>query len=229
MSRPRLLDLFCKAGGCAKGYQRAGFYVVGVDKDPQPRYCGDEFVQSDAIEYVREHGHEFDAIHASPPCQKFSRVSGRSRKAKKRVYPDLVDATRQALKATGRPYVIENVEGAPLAGITLCGRTFGLAVYRHRLFESSEFLMQPPHAKHNVVIGAGRMLNDRKKGSLNNGSAKGAWGGQQIVTVAGGQFKKSDGERAMGIDWMTKYGLAQAIPPAYTEFIGRQLLNYLQR
>jgi DNA (cytosine-5)-methyltransferase 1 len=125
-------------------------------------------------------------------------------------------------------WVIENVERAPLKGIVLCGLSFGLPVYRHRLFESSFYLMAPSHSAHEVVIGHGRMLNDRKKGSLNSGSAKGAWGNQEIVTVAGGQFRKKDGERALGIDWMTKAELAEAIPPAYSEFIGRQAIGYIK-
>jgi DNA (cytosine-5)-methyltransferase 1 len=105
---------------------------------------------------------------------------------------------------------------------------FGLPVYRHRLFESSAMILAPAHAGHEVVIGSGRMVNDRRKGSLNNGSRAGAWGASPIVTVAGGQFLKAQGERALGIDWMSKDELAQAIPPAYCEFIGRQLIAAIQ-
>jgi len=226
--KPRLLDLFCGAGGATKGYQRAGFYVVGVDNRPQPRYCGDEFVLADALEYVARHGHEFDAIHASPPCQGYSALRCLPW-LRDREYPMLIEACREALKVTGRPYVIENVERAPLLnGLTLCGRMFNLPVYRHRQFECSEILLSPGHAQHDVVIGAGRMLNDRRKGSLNNGSAKGAWGKQIIVTVAGGQCRKDEAERALSIDWMQKSELMQAIPPAYTEYIGRQLMAAIQ-
>ena len=227
--RPALLDLFSGAGGSAAGYRRAGFCVLGVDHRSQPRYVphgGCRFVQADALDYLRVHGQEFDAIHASPPCQAYSALRclpwlrGRS-------YPKLIEPLRPILCATGRPWTIENVERAPLDGITLCGTMFGLPVYRHRVFESSLLLLQPAHVKHSIVIGHGRMVNDRRKGSLNNGSARGAWGHQTIVTVAGGQFRKADGERALGINWMMKRELCEAIPPAFTEAIGRQLLAAL--
>ena len=222
--RPRLLDLFCCAGGAAKGYQRAGFHVTGVDCNPQPRYCGDEFHQADALQFLSEHGHEFDAVHASPPCQGYSRLrhlpwlKGKS-------YPMLIGDVLLLLTTLGKPWVIENTPGAPIRGSVLCGLMFGLPVYRHRVFACSELILLPAHQRHREIIGKGRMLNDRKKGSLNNSSAKGAWGNGGIVTVAGGQFRKRDGERALGIDWMRKPELAQAIPPAYTEFIGRQLIE----
>ena len=222
----KLLDLFCGAGGAAMGYHRAGFdKIVGVDNRPMSRYPF-TFVLSDALEYVRAHGHEFDAIHASPPCQAYSALLCLPW-LRGRVYARLIEPVRLLLCEVGVPWIIENVERAPLDGITLCGTMFGLPVYRHRVFESSEMLLQPSHEKHRVIIGRGRMLNDRRKGTLNNGSARGAWGNQTIVTVAGGQFKKADGERALGIDWMTKDELAEAIPPAFAEFIGRQFLQHL--
>jgi DNA (cytosine-5)-methyltransferase 1 len=105
---------------------------------------------------------------------------------------------------------------------------FDLPTYRHRVFEGSLLLFAPGHRKHDVVIGHGRMVNDRRKGTLNASSSKGAWGNQIIVTVAGGQFRKADGERALGIDWMTKDELAEAIPPAYTEYLGRQLMAHIE-
>jgi hypothetical protein len=136
VTKPRLLDLFCGAGGCARGYQRAGFYVVGVDNRPQPRYAGDEFVQADALEYVRDHGHEFDAIHASPPCQGYSdganNIHGRPTTRCRS------PTCARLLEATGLPYVIENVEGARKHmrdPVTVCGLSLGLNVRRHRLFE----------------------------------------------------------------------------------------------
>ncbi len=221
--KPRLLDLFCGAGGCAKGYQRAGFYVVGVDNKPQPRYCGDEFIQADAMTFPLE---GFDVIHASPPCQGYSRLRHLPW-LKDKVYPMLIGQVRERLVGSGARWVIENSNDAPLSGVFLCGTMFGLPVYRHRRFECSDLLMRPHHARHKEVIGHGRGINDRRKGSLNNGSAKGAWGNQNIVTVAGGQFRKSEGSRALRIDWMQKDELAQAIPPAYTEYIGKQLIERL--
>lgn len=222
----RLLDLFCGAGGAAVGYHRAGFTeIVGVDIAPQPRYPF-VFHQGDALEYLAAHGREFDAIHASPPCQGYSRLRHLPW-LRGRIWPRLIEPLCPLLAAAGRPWVMENVEDAPLDGITLCGTMFGLPLYRHRVFESALAFLQPSHEQHRVVIGHGRMVNDRAKGSLNNGSAKGAWGKQTIITVAGGQFRKADGARALGIDWMLKGELADAIPPAYTEFIGRQLLAAL--
>ena len=222
----RILDLFCGAGGAAMGYHRAGFEVVGVDIKPQKHYPF-EFHQADALEYLAEHGHEFDAIHASPPCQGYSRLRHLPW-LKNKVYPMLIEKTISLLELSGKAWVTENVEGSPLVGITLCGLMFGLPVYRHRKFQTSFYLLQPPHEKHTVVIGHGRMINDRRKGSLNNSSAAGAWGKQTIVTVAGGQYKKEDGEKALQIDWMIKSELSQAIPPAYTEFIGGQLMAQLE-
>ena len=224
----RLLDLFCGAGGSAVGYSRAGFdEIVGVDNRPMKRYPF-TFVQADALEYVAAHGREFDAIHASPPCQGYSRLRHLPW-LKGRTWPKLIEPLRPLLMWTARPWVMENVEDAPLDGITLCGLMFDLPVYRHRVFESSEALLQPSHGRHQVVIGHGRMVNDRRKGTLNAGSSKGAWGQQTIVTVAGGQFRKADGERALGIDWMINDELAEAIPPAFTEYVGRQLRAALGR
>lgn len=203
------------------GYYRAGFDVVGIDIKPQPRYPF-PFIQGDALKPpVRLE--DFDAIHASPPCQAYSALRCLPW-LKDKVYPELIEPVQQMLEASGLPYVIENVERAPLPGVVLCGLNFNLPVYRHRRFGSNVFLMQPPHFSHEIVIGSGRMVNDRRKGTLNAGSAKGSWGQQSIVTVAGGQCRKDEAERALGIDWMQKDELMQAIPPAYAEFIGRQLL-----
>ena len=238
--KPKLLDLFCGAGGCAMGYHRAGFDVVGVDVVPQSRYPF-AFQHGDALEILRclisggrfrpsDDSHvyleDLATIHASPPCQGYSRLRHLPW-LKGKTYPLLIEATRTALEKIGKPWVMENVEDAPMGGIVLCGQMFGLPTFRHRRFESSHLIMCPSHAKHGQVIGHGRMLNDRGKGSLNNSSAKGAWGNQKIITVAGGQFKKADGERALGIDWMRKDELAQAIPPAYTEYIGKQLMKII--
>ena len=211
--RPRLLDLFSGAGGAATGYHRAGFDVTGVDIKPQPRYPF-KFVQGDALEYVAEHGYEFDAIHASPPCQAYSSatkcwsgVEGASK------HPDLVGAMRIILKPFGKPYAIENVPGAPLLNpVILCGVYFGLKVYRHRLFESNVMIFQPDHQRHSETVPrAGR------------GASAGGY-----ISVAGNFADVAAARAAMGIDWMTRDELSQAIPPAYTEYIGEQLLWHLE-
>lgn len=194
------------------GYYRAGFDVVGVDIAEQPRYPF-PFVQGDALEYVAAHGHEFDAIHASPPCQGYSVTQSIHGKT----YPRLIDDVRAALQATGKPYVIENVPGAPLQNpVELCGVMFGLRVYRHRLFETSWFQLAPPHTPH-------------PKGSTTNsaGAFSSFANGATHLSVAGHNFSVQDAKVAMSIDWMTQYGLAQAIPPAYTEYIGRYLLEVI--
>lgn len=203
-----MLDLFCKAGGCTRGYQLAGFYVVGVDIEPQPRYVGDRFVRADALKYVAEHGYKFDAIHASPECQGYSVTQAIWGKE----YRRQIDAVRAALQATGKLYVIENVIGAPLENpVMLCGSMFGLRVYRHRLFEISPFLLAPPHTPHrDKTPRAGRGI-----------SPKG------FISVAGHMGHTDYAREAMGIDWMIGAELSQAIPPAYTEWIGRHLMEHL--
>lgn len=208
--RPRLLDLFCGAGGAAMGYHRAGFDVVGVDIAPMPRYPF-EFVQADALEYCAAHGAEFDAIHASPPCQAYSRAKNLTRKQ----YPMLVDKTRAALIATGRPYVIENVPGAPLKSpALLCGLMFGLKTYRHRIFETSFPVPFELHAPHHAE-------QDKHYGTNRQ---------REFVSVVGktqyaGYMPRA--KEAMGIDWMNSSELSEAIPPAYTEYIGRYLMTHI--
>ncbi|MGW5519029.1 DNA methylase [Nocardia africana] len=206
--KPRLLDLFCCAGGAGMGYSRAGFDVVGVDINPQPRYPF-EFHQGDALEFLREHGHEFDAIHASPPCQAYTPLGALH---PDKVYPDLVAATRAALDDLGLPYVIENVMAAPLIksrSIRLCGGMFGLRTYRHRRFESRLALVAPDHPKHVIRTAT----KQRRK----------LWGEGWHVSITG-DVGVYVGPEAMGIDWMSGNELCQAIPPAYTEWIGRQLM-----
>lgn len=209
--RPRLLDLFCGAGGCSAGYHRAGFEVVGVDHVFQARYPF-EFVQADALDYLAAHGREFDAIHASPPCQRFS-VSRHIHRSGMR-HDDLVAPVRRLLTATGRPWVMENVSGSPLRppAVMLCGLMFGLKVLRHRWFETSFWFLGPSHPRH-------------PKGNLTNSCQGYSTGREGFVCVAGHNFVREAGAAAMGIDWMsTRHELAQAIPPAYTEHIGRQLM-----
>lgn len=215
ITRPRLLDLFCGAGGAASGYARAGFDVIGVDRDRQPRYpC--EFIQADARSYFGRPDllDRFDAIHASPPCQRFA-----ARGQQRRTHPDLIAETRAAL-AGPRPYVIENVPAAPLHDpMILCGQMFGLGVYRHRAFEINWRIVQPRHVPHAGHIGDGQHFTVT---GHTGGHACKKTGGRK---VAGGTV--ADWRTAMGIPWMTAAELVEAIPPAYTEFIGRQLLALL--
>lgn len=209
---PRLLDLFSGAGGAAVGYHRAGFdEILGVDNQPQPRYPF-SFVQADALEFLAGvRPGEFDLIHASPPCQGYSRMRHLPW-LKGREWPLLIDETRRLLRRSECPYVIENVIGAPLVDpVLLCGSMFGLRVYRHRLFECSEWMMQIPHAQHRETIGSGRMLNARAKPSASG-----------MVSVIRGDVRAA--RRAMGIEWMSRDEICEAIPPSYTEWIGRQLL-----
>lgn len=218
--RPLLLDLFSGAGGAAVGYHRAGFDVIGVDIKPQPHYPF-EFIQDDALEWLGQYNprtcsyvHGISAIHASPPCQRYtSLAAGNNANADK--YPDYVDTTRELLIATGLPYVIENVPNAPLhSPILLCGEMFGLSVIRHRLFESNLLLMQPPHVPHR-----GRVAGYRHGESF-DGPYFAVYGD------GGGKGSIQEWRDAMGIDWMqTKHELAESIPPAYTQFIGEQLIT----
>lgn len=208
--RPKLLDLFCGAGGAARGYQLAGFHVTGIDIRPQPRYTGDVFVQADALEYLREHGQEYDAIHASPPCQFASGMFNPVKPEKRAVHINLIPAVRGLLAALNKPYVIENVKGARrylINPLMLHGSMFGLPVYRERYFEIVPpiyFLSSVPRRDYTPVPV--------------NGSSK--RGNTYAPAALMGE--------AMGIDWMTKMELRQAIPPAYTEFIGRHLLKVVR-
>lgn len=207
--RPRLLDLFCCAGGAAMGYHRAGFDVVGVDIVDRPDYPFD-FIRADALE-VNLDG--FDAYHASPPCQSFTAYRRRGAGVGDG-YPDLVDPIRQRLEQTGRPYVIENVPGAPLRSpVQLCGSSFGLDVRRHRLFESNVALLAPPcdHAWQTP-----RFPCATNRTNLRRTVEVGVW-----------RIPLEVQQRAMGIDWMPLDTLTEAIPPAYTEHIGRQLLAHI--
>lgn len=217
--RPRLLDLFCGAGGAAMGYYRAGFDIIGVDIDPQPNYPF-PFDRRDAMELLaldlRWLDH-FALVHASPPCQRYS-VSSKNWNGRAEDHPDLIAPVRDALRAWGGPYIIENVVGAPLLDpVTLCGVSFpGLRVIRHRLFESNLPLADRPHRKHPLVY-----TRDKRKahyGKLDEWTA--------FVSVnGGGNCSRAAAADAMGIDWpMTKQELNEAIPPAYTEFLGAQAL-----
>ncbi len=216
MSRPLLLDLFCGAGGAAVGYHRAGFDIVGVDCNPQPNYPF-RFVKADAIVVLEDffmHSRPWQgdvaAVHASPPCQFYSQMS-QCRPGLADDYPNLIGPVRELVEALELPYVIENVPRARswmLNPITLCGQSFGLELYRHRLFESNTLLMQPDHPKH--VIPA---------------SKAGHWKPGTIMSISGHVSPIAKAREVMGIDWMTRDELAESIPPAFTEFIGAQLIQ----
>lgn len=214
---PWVLDLFCGAGGSAVGYWRAGFNVVGVDIVPQPRYPFTFFL-GDAISFLRRYGFKgFAAIHASPPCQAHSDLQKQS----KLFYRDFIGPTRAALSASGLPYVIENVEGAPLIDpVQICGAGIkGLRVIRHRLFESNIPLrgVPCPKPRHPLVF-----TYDKRKphhATLNQDTAF-------VQVTGGGNCSVKNAREAMGIDWMTKSELNEAIPPAYSEHIGAQILAW---
>lgn len=225
--RPRLLDLFCGAGGCSVGYARAGFTVMGVDVEPHPDYPF-QFCQEDALEYLawmeRQNYRGFDVIHASPPCQGYTTMSNRWRGAggKADEHVELIHEVRERLVATGLPYVIENVPGAKRAmrsPLTLTGGMFGLGVHRPRLFESNVLLMAPPKAQAPAnALGVYGKAHD----------------GRRLFTRADGTIQRAAGsleqaQAAMGIDWMTWDDLREAVPPAYTEWIGSTLLEQVTR
>jgi DNA (cytosine-5)-methyltransferase 1 len=215
--RPRLLDLFCCAGGAGTGYARAGFDVVGIDINPQPNYPF-AFIQTDALNLDTKFLSTFDAIHASPPCQSYSDLAKRNGNAD--AWPRLIDPTRDMLARTKLPYIIENVEGAPLINpIVLCGTMFkGLRVLRHRLFEVNFPILTPQHGHHPKV----HTFDKRKShyGKTNDMV-------DFVQVTGGGNCTIAAAKDAMGIDWMTKNEMNEAIPPAYTRFIGKQLLTYL--
>jgi DNA (cytosine-5)-methyltransferase 1 len=224
----KLLDLFCCQGGAAVGYHRAGFDVVGVDIAPQPRYPF-AFVQA-PVSAIMEmlladqpvpftiagktewlFLGDFSCIHASPPCQGFTLAQ----RIQNREHVDFIDATRAMLEASRLPWIIENVEGAPLRDpVMLCGAMFhGLRVYRHRLFESNIALTSPDHPQH--VAPLCKMGRPPAEGDF--------------MHVVGNFSGVAQGAAAMGIDWMNRDGLRESIPPAYTEYLGRQLLAHIER
>jgi DNA (cytosine-5)-methyltransferase 1 len=196
--RPRLLDLFCGAGGAAMGYHLAGYEVTGVDLSPQPRYPF-TFIQADALEFPLD---GFDLIHASPPCQSYSRAA----RLRGNDHPRLIEPVRDRLAASGIPWVIENVPGAPLIEpVMLCGGMFGLKVYRHRLFEASFPLPQPEHPGH--LVRQQKMGRPVRPG--------------EIIQVVGHTGETAYARQAMGIWWMTSSELAEAIPPPYAAFVAQ--------
>ncbi len=226
IKKPILLDLYCKAGGATKGYQKAGFYVIGVDIEDQPNYCGDEFIKSDAIQYLQTHDlSNISVIHASPPCQAHTRIKSLARARNYDNYPDHKDfilKTRKLLIQIGKPYVIENVVGSPLINpVSLSGTQFpNLYTQRKRLFESNYELKEPPD-------------KPLKKKTPPAGWGFGEDGFISICGSGGVQGMNAKqiplywGFALGGIDWMTRAELAEAIPPAYTEFLGKQLIGMI--
>lgn len=206
MTRPLLLDLFCGAGGAAMGYHRAGFDVVGVDIEPQPHYPF-EFHQRDVLEFCTPFWtSRFHAIHASPPCQRWLGVPFAKGET---AYPDLIAPTRELLVASGLPWVMENVPDAPLDGFILCGSTFGLPVVRHRRFETSFDVGMVPSMCRQKSWGRG--TEHRGAYPFAHGAWRPAWR-EHVVWP-----------------WMTLEKTHDAVPPAYTEWIGTQLLEYIRR
>lgn len=225
MDRPVIVDLFCKAGGCTKGYQDAGFYVIGVDIEPQPRYVGDEFYEDDALDFLNRWLDDpswlrpVDAWHASPPCQHFSRMTA-CRPGLREEYPDLVEPVRDLLQRTGKPYVIENVPGAPLVNPwKLCGCQFrlrsprGLTVRRERWFECSWpiFDLMSPHEHSEPALPV-------------TGHSPGKEWRDTYVARYGEAPRLEERRQAMGVPWMNRDEATEAIPPAFTEWIGGHLL-----
>jgi len=208
----KLLDLYCKAGGASMGYQQAGFEVTGIDIKKQKRYPF-EFIQADALEVMKDLNYlrSFDVITASPPCQTHSITQHlRNAQGKSTDKIDLIPQTREALVLSGKPYVIENVKGAPLIDpIQLCGSSFGLKVRRHRIFESNMELL-------------GSTCDHKAQGR-----PVGVYGSMRDEIPKGGKTATSieEAREAMGINWMLWGDLVEAIPPVYTEFIGKQLIT----
>lgn len=211
---PKLLDLFSGSGGSGEGYRIAGFDVVGVDLVNQ-KHNPHTFIQGDVFELAQDliDSGEFDAIHASPPCQAYTTLKARQNGKE---YPKLIEPTRELLEGSGLPHIIENVEGSPLIDpLMLCGSMFGLGaaeliLRRHRLFETSFYVPQPPDVCRGRKAGGvyGHLDNKRRIGK-------------------GTKFNIDEAKEAMGIDWMPVKNLVQAIPPAYTLYIGKYLLEEL--
>lgn len=209
--KPLLLDLFCCQGGAAKGYSDAGFEVIGIDIDPQPRYPF-RFIQGDALEAPRLLGadrYRIVAVHASPPCQRYSGAQ----RIRDREHPDLIAATREALIASGHPYVIENVMGAAnelREPIMLCGAMFpALRVYRHRLFECSFPINAPEHPDHVAV-----------QVKMGRAPGPGEW-----IQAVGNFSGVGEARDAMQMPWANREGLREAVPPAYTRYVGGWLMT----
>lgn len=239
MKKPVLVDLYCKAGGAAMGYHRAGFEVIGVDIEAQPHFPF-AFCQMDALEALtrlvlgntlgtsdgkRLRLTDITAFHASPPCKADNQgvLCRQDVKTLRETYPRLIAPTRAALRDTSRPFVIENVPLARaqlLNPMMLCGTMFGLRVKRHRYFELHGFEIPFAPAGCDCKGRAGFTNADRGRSAFAQGA--------RLISVAGHNFKVDDAQQAMGIAWMTGEELSQAVPPVYTEFIGKYLIATLR-
>jgi len=214
-AKPKLLDLFCGGGGASMGYYLAGFDVTGLDIKPQPKYPF-KFYLADALTFLID---GFDAYHASPPCQKWSTATNIA--GTKHLHKDLIQPIRERLKATGKPYIIENIRGAPLVNpFYLCGTMFGLKLKRHRYFECSFDIYFAP-ATCSCKGKRGYTAAHRGYSSFKRNA--------NLICVAGHNFAANDGREAMGIDWVDKNTLREAIPPIYTQYIGAHLLKDLKQ
>ena len=219
--RPRLLDLFCCQGGAAKGYNLAGWDVVGVDIEPQPRYPF-EFHQAEALEFLADHWGEFDAVHASPPCQDYLNLTKvNAALGRESRHDRLIAETRKALDATGLPYVIENVEDAKrelIDPVRICGTGLGRPIRRHRLFESNAPLVGIA-CDHKAFTEPRYWTSWRPNGEHRLST---------VVQVYGNAGGREHWPAALGVDWMDAHGMVESVPPSYTEHIGRQLLAALE-
>lgn len=210
LTKLKIADLFCGAGGSGKGLHNAGFEVIGFDINPQKNYPF-EFHQEDALTVDLS---KFDAVWASPPCQAY--VQRNKNLVTK--HPKLIEPIRDKIIDSKLPYIIENVEGAPLIDpIMLCGTMFDLLILRHRLFETSISNINIPECNHWGTVASGDFAGVYAFGGKGHRHGRG---------VRDPKNKPGpDWEIAMGIDWMTKKEITQAIPPAYSEFLGRELMN----
>lgn len=214
--KPRALDLFCGAGGSTRGLQRAGFHVTGVDIAEQPNYCGDDFVRGDWATSDAALS-SFSFVWASPPCQSFTAYRRKDPATVGAAYPNLIPQVRDFLRIVDLPCVIENVGSSPLiAPLTLCGSMFGLEVRRHRLFECSFPVGLVPPCAHGSQRGEFPQATNRANR-------------RKTVEVGVWRIPLEVQQRAMGIDWMTLEELSEAIPPAYSEFLGRAALKHIRK
>jgi DNA (cytosine-5)-methyltransferase 1 len=227
MKKYKLLDPFCGAGGASMGFHLAGFEITGIDHLPQKRYPFN-FIQADALKYMEwliKSGEieEFDAIAGGPPCQFGSELTPISHRSK---HPNLIPATRELMIASQKAYIIENVEGARghlINPVMLCGSMFGLPIWRHRYFENNfNLFLSPAGCNHNFIPVLPSGTTRRKHPVIISGRGMRA-------TLAGRRRENTAQEKrdAMDIPWMIETELTQAIPPAYTKWLGEKLIEYL--